>query len=60
MMEPWQVARQDQIEATMRTFADVSQAVYHAYQAQGFTDGQAFEIVRIWNQQFAILACITT
>ena len=57
MMEPWELASYDQISTSFREFAKLSYALYTEYQAAGFDEDSAFEMVRLWNEQFSHLAC---
>ena len=60
MMEPWELANSDQMHTGCREFARLSWALYTEYQKAGFDEESAFEIVRLWNEQFSHLACRTS
>ena len=59
-MEPWEIAAQDQMSASFKRFALLSWTLYHEYQDVGFDEDTAFEIVRLWNEEFVRLACQTS
>ena len=46
-MEPWEIARQDQLSAGFERFAQLSWTLYNEYQNVGFDEETAFEIVRL-------------
>ena len=59
-MEPWEIARQDQLSAGFERFAQLSWTLYNEYQNVGFDEETAFEIVRLWNETFSQMSCRTS
>ena len=62
-MNPWEpamIAAADQAQAAFRTFAAMSRGLFDAYLKEGFTEDAAFDVVMLWNEQFASLICQTS
>ena len=59
-MNPWDaslLAASDQVQAAFRTFAQMSRNIYNAYLEEGFSEGQAFDVMMLWNETFARVTC---
>jgi hypothetical protein len=54
------LAAADQAGAAFRTFAAMSRSLFDAYVAEGFTEETAFDVVMLWNENFARVVCGTS